>query len=238
MTNISPKAVIFDLDDTLISVYKNPLGAWTEITREYEDALNGHDVNAIGRAIHETIREFNLVPEQNTLWRLTPDTTRPMLVKQALAHFPELPNATQLATNIALRYESYRYENMQLFPESIPTLEKLRKMGITLAMLTNGSTRAQTQKIQAYDFKKYFDYIQIEETFGLGKPHPEAYEEVLNQLNLPAHDVWMLGDDLENDVIAPEKLGIRSYYLTTNETDTAVPTIASVADLPPLISGK
>ena len=55
---------------------------------------------------------------------------------------------------------------------------------------------------------EHFEHIQIEGEFGVGKPNPAAFRNVLNVLALSPDDVWMVGDHLELDVAAAQDLGI------------------------------
>ena len=50
--------------------------------------------------------------------------------------------------------------------------------------------------------------ILIEGEFGVGKPEEIVYRHVLERLGVPAREAWMVGDHLEWDVAAPQRLGL------------------------------
>ena len=47
---------------------------------------------------------------------------------------------------------------------------------------------------------------------GFGKPDVRAYELALSVMNAKAHETWMIGDNLEWDIAAPQKLGIFAVW--------------------------
>ena len=63
-------------------------------------------------------------------------------------------------------------------------------------------------KIERFDLARRFDHIQIEGEFGLGKPEPAVYRNALDRLGCTAADAWMVGDNYEWEVVAPQKLGM------------------------------
>lgn len=75
----------------------------------------------------------------------------------------------------------------------------------------------------------------------VGKPAPPMFEEALTSIGAAPGDVVMVGDDLHNDVLAAQALGIRGVLVRTgkyrDETVHASPqlpdaVIDSIADLP------
>ena len=57
-----------------------------------------------------------------------------------------------------------------------------------------------------------FDHIQIEGEHGFGKPEERAYRHALDALGVTARDTWMVGDNLEWEVAAPQHLGIFAIW--------------------------
>jgi putative hydrolase of the HAD superfamily len=74
--------------------------------------------------------------------------------------------------------------------------------------VTNGASEAQRAKIDRFDLASRFDHIQIEGEHEFGKPDERAYLHALRQLGVDARDTWMVGDNLEWEVAAPQRLGI------------------------------
>jgi putative hydrolase of the HAD superfamily len=84
---------------------------------------------------------------------------------------------------------------------------------VVMALVTNGDKRQQRAKIERYDLGRYFDAVLIEGEFGAGKPDETVYRHVLESLGVPAAEAWMVGDHLEWDVGAPQRLGLRGVWV-------------------------
>ena len=71
----------------------------------------------------------------------------------------------------------------------------------------------QRDKIQRFSLAPLFNSILVEGEFGAGKPEPRVYLHSLEQLDTKPSDAWMVGDNLEFDVGAPQKLGIKGIWV-------------------------
>jgi putative hydrolase of the HAD superfamily len=87
----------------------------------------------------------------------------------------------------------------KLFPETIPTLKKLRKLGIKMGLVTNTSMKAVETIFQLHDLKTYFGAIITREKVKKLKPDPEGILLALKELGVKSF--FMVGD-LVHDVLA------------------------------------
>lgn len=71
-----------------------------------------------------------------------------------------------------------------------------------------------------------FDYITTYENSTLCKPNPAYYHEIMGKLHLKAEDITMVGNDMQEDMLASRAAGItRQYFVTDwaiNRDDTPV----------------
>jgi putative hydrolase of the HAD superfamily len=102
---------------------------------------------------------------------------------------------------------------MRLFPGVPEALTALRERGVGLALVTNGDTSHQRRKIEAHGLARFFDVILIEGEFGAGKPHESVYRHALGALAAQPEQAWMVGDNLEWDVAAPQRLGLGAIWV-------------------------
>ena len=123
-----------------------------------------------------------------------------------------------LAAAIARDFAARRREAMRLFPESRTVLDALRARGVPLALVTNGDARQQRDKIARHDLARYFGAIVIEGEFGCGKPEARVYREALQRLGVEADGVCMVGDHLEWDVLAPQRMGLAGIWIDREGT--------------------
>jgi putative hydrolase of the HAD superfamily len=130
----------------------------------------------------------------------------------ALARAGRRTPAGDFGRRIADRFTAYRDEQMGLFPDAIAVLDALRAHGVRLGLVTNGAGEAQRAKLARFDLAGRFDHIQIEGEAGFGKPDERAYLHALQVLNSRPHETWMVGDHLEWEVNAPQRLGIHAIW--------------------------
>jgi putative hydrolase of the HAD superfamily len=207
-----PKAVLFDLDDTLIRAYAQPEEAWTRLLHIFAVHLDAPDAAAIERvrvAVMEASRAFWTNQTAAAKWRL------------------DIPQARRLALadKIADAFTEMRRNEYRLYPDAHATVDALREAGVKLALVTNGSSDMQRYKIERFDLSHRFHHIQIEGEFGQGKPELAVYRHALQQLGCEAGDAWMVGDNYEWEVVAPQKLGMCGIWYDPH--DAGVPAHAT-----------
>lgn len=211
-----PTAILFDLDDTLISAYGQPRNAWEKVIAEF-----GEDLSPLPKdqAI-ETISDFALefwtdTEEHQKKWRLRLKDARREIVREALTRTqrfgvdgPEI----DLIHAIADRFTHLREEEMTPFPGALETIDHLKDLGVKLALITNGGPDMQRPKVERFGLEHRFDHIQIEGEHGFGKPEEEAYRHALKSLDVSANETWMVGDNLRWEIEAPQNLGIFAIW--------------------------
>ncbi|MFT3687854.1 HAD family hydrolase [Paenirhodobacter sp.] len=245
MTLPRPEALIFDLDDTLLTAYRNPGPTWAAIIAEHAGALGEHDPRWITAEVLARVLGFLADEEGRKLWRLEGDATRRRVVRSAFhrLNLARPPGTEPLhgvdADWIADRFETYLEETITLKPHAHQVLEALAARGIRLGLLTNGSTARQRGKIARFGLARHFAAIRIEEEAGVGKPDPAAYRGILSALSAAPGRAMMVGDDPVWDVTAPARLGLTAVFYSE---DAAAPTpegaaarAAALTDLPALI---
>ncbi|MFO1081401.1 MAG: HAD family hydrolase [Reyranellaceae bacterium] len=204
-----PRAILFDLDDTLIRAYAQPEEAWRRLLHIFSAHLDAHDAESLERvriAIMEEARAFWTDPAAAARWRLDIPGARRLSVRRGLARLGL--DDVELADRIADAFTEMRRNEYRLYPDAHATVDSLRRSGVKLALVTNGAAATQREKIVRFDLTHRFDHIQIEGEFGRGKPDLDVYRHALERLGVAASDAWMVGDNYEWEVEAPLQLGI------------------------------
>jgi putative hydrolase of the HAD superfamily len=204
------KALLFDLDDTLLDYSGGVDRSWTEACTEC-GVLAGIDPATLVAAIAETRRWFWDDPARHRRERVNMLGAWQHIVEFALERLGR--PAPDLAEAIARDYAARRQAVMRLFPDSLACLTKLRRRGIPLALVTNGDASQQRYKIERHDLARYFDAIVIEGEFGAGKPDEAVYRHALGALRMKPGEALMVGDHLEWDVGAPQRLGLTGVWM-------------------------
>jgi putative hydrolase of the HAD superfamily len=83
---------------------------------------------------------------------------------------------------------------------------------VRLALVTNGAAAPQRAKVIRFALEERFDHIQIEGEHGFGKPEERAYTHAMEALGVGPQETWMVGDNLEWEIVAPQRLGIYAIW--------------------------
>ncbi|WP_421995015.1 HAD family hydrolase [Reyranella sp.] len=221
-----PRAILFDLDDTLIRAYAQPEEAWRRLLSVFSAHLDAHDEDSIERvriAVMDEARTLWQDAGAAARWRLDIPGARRLATRRGLARLGYDDEA--LADRIADAFTELRRQEYRLYPDAHATVDSLRQAGVRLALVTNGAAQTQRDKIARFDLAHRFDHIQIEGEFGQGKPELAVYRHALERLGCDACDAWMVGDNFEWEVVAPQKLGICGIWY--DPFDAGVPAHAT-----------
>lgn len=212
--NHLPAAILFDLDDTIIRAYAKPTEAWGRLLTRYREPLQGGvpgaEVDAVRDAILASSSVFWKDAVEAAKWRLDIAGARRLVVQAGFARLGHRDD--DLAAEIADAFTEMRRAEYALYPDAHETLDTLRRAGVKLALVTNGRGETQRAKIERFDLTHRFDHIQIEGEFGRGKPEPDVYHHALTQLGRRSHEAWMVGDNIEWEVVIPQRLGLRGIW--------------------------
>lgn len=196
----SKRAVIFDLDGTLI-----------------------HSLPDLTAAINMTLAEHGRDP-------LTEADLGPMvgdgahtLVERAFAARGGLPSpevAPYLARFLA-HYEPNATVLTRPFPHVAETLARLKARGVLLAVCTNKPTAATHQILSALELDAYFPVVVGGDDTPALKPNPAHLHAVLDRLGVSHEDAVMVGDSI-NDVLAAKGAGVTCIAVSFGYARTSV----------------
>ncbi len=211
MTSPLPEAVLFDMDNTILDLSGAMEFAWGRVCESVAASVEGLTPQALRDALTEERRWYFSDEDRHRRGRLEPDKMLAELCSGALARVGVTSRSA--GEEMAAGFRELRIDSVRAYPGALEALATLRKRGVKLALITNGSTLVQRPKISRMNLEKYFDHIQVEEEFGAGKPEPGVYLHALERLGVDAANAWMVGDNLEWEVAAPQRLGIVGIWI-------------------------
>ena len=209
-----PRALLIDMDDTILSAYGHPEIVWTKVAAEFSGEFAPLSPQQVAAAVLDSARQFWASADAE--WRLKLAEARHEVVRggfAALAAAGHPPLPIDLATRLADRFSVYREEEMFIFPGAHDAIDALKALGVKLALVTNGAAGPQRAKVERFALTHRFDHIQIEGEHGFGKPDDRAYLHAMQALGVTAAETWMIGDNLEWEVVAPQRLGIYAIWI-------------------------
>ncbi len=215
MSNL-PAAILFDLDDTILAAFGQAADQWRRVIAAFADGLAPHAPAEVCAAIQAYSRHLWADQARHKDWRHRIGEARRHIVANAFAEMAASggppPPPRELCHAIADRFNEVHEAELRMFPGAHETLDRLKELGVKLALVTNGAATPQRKKVVRFALEHRFDHIQIEGEHGFGKPEEQAYRHALAALGVGAHETWMVGDNLEWEVVAPQRLGIYAIW--------------------------
>lgn len=102
--------------------------------------------------------------------------------------------------------------NPKPYPETFEVLRKLKKV-YKIVLITNDFYYSYNHLKLRYNLNKYSDITLVSYQTKLLKPDPRIFKLALEKLNLRKEDVIMVGDNMQDDVIAAQKFGINAILI-------------------------
>jgi putative hydrolase of the HAD superfamily len=236
MRNI-PSAILMDLDDTIILDGSLSDDVWRLVCRKYASIIGKLTPDSLYDIIHETAEAYWADPENHRRGRLDLYQTRRELVSKALQQSGL--GDISLGYQIADAFTAEKDRLIAPLPGALNTLQTLKDMHISLALITNGGSFVQRSKIARFGLSRFFDYILVEGEFGAGKPDQRVFRACLNELKATASETWMVGDDLVRDIGGAMQVGIKGIWVDSRqkglESDSAVNPDKIITTLPDLL---
>ncbi len=211
MKSILPRAILFDMDDTIIADSASSAPCWQIVCARYASRVEGVTQTQLYDAIQQSSHEYWSNAGRHRQGRLKLECARREVVR--CAFLARGLNNIDLANEIADAFSAEREASILLFPGALETLRELRIRGVRLGLITNGNGESQRRKIEKFGLGGFFDCILIEGDIGFGKPDTRVYSLALEKLGILAEETWMVGDNLEWDIQAPQKVGIKAVWV-------------------------
>lgn len=185
------RAIFFDLDNTLISTRKADKLACNKIseilTKDYNISLENSN-----SACSLFLKKFRKCP-QNPAMDL--DKWRHLLWYEVLDD-----EQKQFSNDIYKKWLHYRYRYLAISKETQEMLMELKQY-YYLALITNGPSESQWEKIYRLKIQQYFDVVLVSGDLSWEKPDPNIFHKSCDILQIKPHHCIMIGDKLETDII-------------------------------------
>lgn len=235
-----PKAILFDLDDT-ISSYDSVCGpAWESCCRDFVQK-NHTDISAeeLLKSLDRSRGWYWADPVRSKEGRNNLRMARRDVVRIALKELGITREESVI--ELADQYTELQNSMLALLPGSREALELVKEMGIRSAVITNGNSAGQREKLDRFKVRDFFEEVFIDTEVGYSKPDKEIFQYALEKMALKPEEVWMVGDNLVWDIYGAQQLGIfavwndyRGKGLPENSRivpDLIVPSILEMAEL-------
>jgi putative hydrolase of the HAD superfamily len=217
--------VLLDLDNTLVDQET----ATAEALRRWLPSL-GVTCEARHLTLWDEIQERHM-----RAWRERTVTFREQRRRRLRDFLPliEIPYAEGELDEIFDGYLAAYESSWRAFPDVLPALAAIAAAGLSVAVLTNGATEQQHQKLARTGLTDQVGPVFTVEDLGAAKPDPAAFLGACDRWGLPPASVLSVGDRHDLDVLAARAAGLQAVHLDRrNEGPHDEPhRIRSLADL-------
>lgn len=205
-----PKAVFFDLDDTIITGDSVSDDCWRTVCAQFASRLGEVGSERLYAEICKARRWYWGDLERHRQGRANLQRARGEVVLRALEACG--CGDASMAGEVAQSYAAILAQKVAPFPGAVETLEWFRGRGVPLALITNGTSEEQRRKINKFKLDLFFDLIVVEGEFGAGKPEAAVFRHALARFGCEPSEAWMVGDKLEFDIAGAGALGIFTVW--------------------------
>ena len=197
------KAIIFDLDNTLLDFVK---------MKQFSDkpaitAMNEAGLEVDEKKAYEDI--FDLYMERGWENQQVFDD----YLNQTVG---EVSNKI-LAAGI-VSYRRAREATLLVYPNVNKTLIQLIKMGINLAVVSDAPSREAWMRLYYLNLHHVFDPVLTFDDTGVRKPSPKPFQMALDYLKIKPNEAIMIGDWPERDVVGAKEIGMKTIFARYGDT--------------------
>ena len=220
---MSIKAVIFDLDGTLVPFTLDVKSCRTKVIHYLTE--QGYSSSLF--SMNESAFDMLVKAESQ--------------MKTVGINEQKFAEIKKVVHSIVESFELKAAHSTEMFSGVPETLKTLRDMNLKIALCTISGEKAAKRIIDRFDLAAFFDAVIMREDVPAVKPDPIHLEAVLAALKVGAQDAVLVGDS-SKDIICARHLNVLAVGVTTglSSTDTLVHAGAhyiasSVIELPCLI---
>lgn len=181
---VAPRAVVFDLDGTLVD--SMPL---------------------VLRAVAHAISPFMTPPPPEEIYRRVAGPAERCMA-ELLGGEEHMPVAVERLFDYAKRHG----DEVVVFPGAFELIDVLRARGVPVAIWTGRDRESATAILRATRLGERFTTVVFGDTLESHKPDPEGLLVVARELGVPPADLILLGD-AEVDVLGAHRAGARSILI-------------------------
>jgi len=204
------KAVIFDLDNTLMDFMKMKRRAIEEAIPAMIDAglkITSEEANKIIDKIYK---------EQGIEYQQVFDVFLQRVLNEV--------DYKILSAGI-VAYRRAREASLIPYPHVYSTLNKLLKMGIKMGIVSDAPVKEAWLRLAYLNFHHIVDEVVTFNDTGKRKPDPAPFLKILEKLHVKPEEALMVGDWAERDIIGAAKIGMKTAFARYGDTfDTATHT--------------
>lgn len=197
------KAVVFDLDNTLMDFMKMKRRSIEEAIPAMIDAGLSVTREEANKVIDEIYKEKGIEYQQ--------------VFDMFLQRVNNKIDYKILSAGI-VAYRRAREAALIPYPHVYPTLNKLLKFGILMGILSDAPAKEAWLRLAYLNFHHIVDAVVTFEDTGERKPNAAPFLAVLKKLEVKPEEALMVGDWAERDIVGARNIGMKTAFAKYGDT--------------------
>lgn len=194
---MSIKAVIFDLDNTLVNFMRVKRAAVSGAVEAMIDAgLTVGKEEAIQQVFNMYDREG--IEDQRVFDKMLVDK------------YGQIDHRILAAGVVG--YRKAKEGSMVLYPHVRQTIMHLLRMGLKLGLVSDAPRMSAWTRLISLGLDSFFDTVVANEDTGKRKPDPAPFRLALSRLEVQPEEAIMVGDWAERDMVGAKALGMKTAF--------------------------
>jgi len=226
VTSVTTKAVVFDLDGTIINFNLDYKAARAEVIEFLSAQGFPRSLFSLNESVFDMLKKVEVS------------------MKNAGKNQKQFKKLKEAVLAILEKYELESAKSTSLAPGILETLKTLKDKKIKLALFTVNGKKSTNYILDAFRLKKLFDAVVTRDSVPTVKPNPVHLETALKKLKVKPNETIVVGDSVL-DMKSAQQLRVFAvgvtYGVSTPEELTragANSLITSPTDLTPLIEKR
>ncbi|HEX2984764.1 MAG TPA: HAD-IA family hydrolase [Ignavibacteriales bacterium] len=197
------KAVIFDLDNTLVDFMRMK-------RRAIEAAVPAMVDAGLKMSIDEARHEIDVIYKEQGIEN---QQVFDLFLQKTLKKIDH----KILASGI-VAYRRAREAALIPYPHVYSTLIQLSKMGLKLGIVSDAPVKEAWLRLAYMNFHHIFDAVVTFDDTGERKPNAAPFRAILDKFSIQPGEALMVGDWAERDILGAKKVGMLTAFAKYGDT--------------------
>jgi len=201
------KAIIFDLDNTLLDFMKMK-------SSSINAAVNGMINAGMNINLEESIKKIYSIYENKGY-------EHQKVFNEFIVNEVGEINYKYLAAGI-VEYKKAKEKSLNLYNDVVPTLDVLLNMNLKLGIVSDAPSREAWIRLYMLNLHNKFKHVVTFNDTGFHKPAKEPFLRISEKLNLKLNECMMVGDWPDRDIKGAKQVGMKTAFARYGSTGDVI----------------
>ena len=221
------KAVLFDLDNTLIDFSKmKKLSSEAAISAMIESGLPLEEKEAMEK-LYKMYGKHGM--ENQNIFET--------FLEEVMGNIDY-----KILANAVVAYRRVKDGHLVTYPHVNSTLIKLKEAGLKLGIVSDAPRMQAWLRLASLNLTDFFDVVVTLDDTGHLKPSEMPFKQAIKKLSVGAKEILFVGDNPERDIAGAKKVGMKTalakYGQYVEGGEKADFDLKSIGDIVKIVAGK